>query len=593
MSKIFFLLLAFLVWPVTTMAGHGLSLDGKLKYAADFQHFEYVSPDAKIGGVLTLHSMGTFDKMNPFTLKGSAPDMLSELLFETLAASSMDEPFAQYGLLAEDIDAAADGLSVTYTLRPEAKFSDGTPVMAEDVKFSLETIQSKKSHPYYQSYWRDIKQAEVLGPRKIRFAFRQKNRELAMIAGQLPIFSKAYFTKHAFDKGGLDVPLGSGPYKVGAFSSGKNITYERNPDYWGWTLPVRRGSYNFQRIVVKYFKDPVVAMEAFKAGEYDFIYVNNSKQWARDYQGEKFDDGRIIKEKLSHKNGQGMQGFVYNLRRKMFQDPRTRQALTLAFDFEWSNKNQFYGQYTRSESYFSNSELAAQDGPPSQEELQLLEPLRKQLPAAVFKPVVRPPSTLPPHSLRKNLRKAKRLLKEAGWKMGPERVLVNQEGRKLEISFLLSSPAFERILAPYTANLKKLGVKLDFRTVDMSLYQHRVEKYDYDMIVSVFSQSQSPGNEQRTMWHSSSVQMTGGRNTIGLQDPAVDVLVDHIIYAEDRAGLVTACRALDRVLMAGFYLVPNWHIPYHRIAYWNRFERPKKLPLYYSPDTWLHSWWVK
>ena len=573
-------------------AAHGLSLDGALKYPPDFAGFDYTDPRARKGGTLTLHAIGGFDKMNPFTLKGIAPDMLNTLLFDTLMVQSQDEPFSQYGLVATDVEVAADGLSVTHRLDPDARFADGSPLTADDVRYSLEMMQSDKVHPFYQSYWRDVREAEVIDPHRVRFHFARKNRELPLIVGELPLFSRAFFAKHPFDAGGLTVPLGSGPYTVESFNTGKSITYRRNPDYWGQKRPVNRGLYNFDRIVVKYFKDPIVALEGFKAGEFDFIFENNSKQWARDYVGDKFDRKTIIKETLPHQRGAGMQGWVFNLRRPLFADRRVREALTLAFDFEWSNTNLFYSQYTRADSYFSNSELAAR-GAPGPEELALLEPFRDRLDPAVFQPVRPPPSTTAPGSLRGNLRRAAALLKEAGWRVGgPERRLLNAGGEPLEIDMLLVSQAFERVVAPYAANLGKLGITLRYRTVDPTLYQRRVDSFDYDMIVTTFGQSQSPGNEQRDMWHSASADQPGSRNHMGLKDPVVDALVEKIIYADDREKLVTACHALDRVLLAGHYLIPNWYLPYHRIAYWNRFRRPERPPLYYSPDGWLLSWWM-
>ncbi|MBF0214536.1 MAG: ABC transporter substrate-binding protein [Magnetococcales bacterium] len=592
MRPLFSALCLLLLLTTHAWADHGLSLDGVLKYPHDFKGFDYTSPDAKPGGTLNLHALGSFDKMNPYTLKGSAPDMLEPLVFEHLMVSSQDEPFSQYGLLAKKVEVASDGLSVTFHLDPAARFSDDSPLTAEDVKFSLDTLQSAKAHPFYQSYWRDIVAAEVLSPQTIRFRFRQANRELPLIAGQIPVFSRAFFEKTPFDQDSLSIPLGSGPYVVEEFKAGKILTYRRNPKYWGHALPVNRGSYSFERIVLKFYKDPVVALEGFKAGEFDFMFENNSKQWARDYEGPKFAQGLIKKETLPHKRGAGMQGLIFNLRRPMFQDIRVRKAMSLAFDFEWSNENLFYGQYTRSTSYFSNSELAAQ-GTPSPEELALLEPLKEKLDPSVFGPVPQPPTTTPPNSLRQNLREAAKLLKEAGWSLGPDKVMTDGKGNRLEVEVLLATPDFERILAPYAANLEKLGIVLKYRTVDPSLYQSRVHDFDYDTIINGFGQSQSPGNEQRDMWHSSSATIKGSHNRIGIQDPAVDALVDQIIYAKNRPELITACRALDRVLLSGHYLVPNWHLTYHRIAYWDRFARPEKTPLFYSPSDWLLSWWMK
>ncbi|MEO5362198.1 MAG: extracellular solute-binding protein [Magnetococcus sp. DMHC-8] len=590
LSGLLLLLLVWLTLP-TAQAAHGISLDGQLKYPADFTRFAYTSPDARSGGTLTLHALGGFDKMNPYTLKGTAPDLLGSLAFETITVQSMDEPFAQYGLLAKDIQVADDGLSVTYRLHSHARFADGTPVTADDIAFSFQVLKSDKAHPLYQSYWQDIRSATVLDPQSIRFDFVQKNRELPLITGEMPVLNRKFYEKHPFDKGDLTIPVGSGPYVVESFDPGKTITYRRNPDYWGRDLPVRRGMHNFDRIVIKYFRDPVVALEGFKAGEFDFIFENNSKQWARDYVGDKFDQGRIIKESLPHRQGAGMQGWVFNLRRPLFQDQRVRRALTLALDFEWSNENLFHKQYRRSDSFFSNSELAAR-GKPSAAELALLEPFRARLDPAVFQAVEPPPSTTPPGSLRSNLRQAADLLKEAGWQVGPDGLLV-KAGQPLRMEMLLSSPAFERVMAPYAANLKKLGVELNYRTVDLSLYQRRLDSFDYDMIVHTFAQSQSPGNEQRDMWHSASAGINGSRNMIGLKDPVVDALVEKVIYADHREALLTACHALDRVLLAGHYLVPNWYLDYHRVAYWSHLQHPEQRPLYYSAEGWLSAWWMR
>ncbi|MBF0424990.1 MAG: ABC transporter substrate-binding protein [Magnetococcales bacterium] len=586
------LLFVLMPWGTRAFAAHGLSLDGQLKYPVDFKQFDYTSPQAEVGGELFLDGLGGFDKMNPFTLKGTEPSHLSTLVFETLTTRSLDEPFSQYGLLAQEMVVAADGLSITYTLNPAARFADGTPVTADDVLFSFTMLVSEKAHPMFRSYWQDIARVEVLSERVVRFRFKRQNRELPLIAGELPVLSRAFFARRAFDEADLTVPLGSGPYRVKSFDPGKTITYERRADYWGWQLPVRRGQFNFERITVKYFRDPQVALEGFKAGEFDFNVESNSKQWARDYQGEKFTRGQIVKETLPHKNSAGMQGFVMNLRRPFFKDIRVRKAFNLAFDFEWSNQNLFYGQYTRSESYFTNSEMAAR-GLPSPAELALLEPFRARLDPAVFAEAVVPPTTATPHSPRDNLRRAAALLHEVGWHMGPDGILLDADGKPFEVNALLGQQAFERVMGPYAENLRKLGIRMHYRTVDLSLYQRRLEQFDFDMVVGTFPQSLSPGNEQRNYWHSAQARVPGSRNLVGIEDPVVDALVEHIIYVKDRADLVTACRALDRVLRSGWYLVPHYHIPFHRVSYWNRFARPATLPLYYDPHEWLFSWWFK
>jgi len=586
------LLTLFCGYPSPLLAAHGISIDGQVKYPPDFSHFDYTSPKAIKGGQLVLHGLGGFDKMNPFTLKGTAPDDLESLVFETLAVPSLDEPFAEYGLIAKDIELAPDKKSVIFTIDERARFSDGSPVTVEDVKFSLDTLKSEAAHPFYQSYLQDIVGAEILDSHRIRFKFAKKNRELHLIAAQLPILSRKFYAAHPFTEESLTAPVGSGPYLVAELSPGKSITFKRNPEYWAGDLPVRRNQFNFDTITYKYFKDQVVALEAFKAHEFDFMYVNIAKQWARDLDGPRFEKKDIVKETLPHRNDQGMQGFVMNLRRPIFRDRLVRQALGLAFDFEWANRALFFDQYTRSASYFSNSSLAA-TGLPRGLELEYLQPFRDQLPPEVFTTPPTPPSTAPPSSLRDNLRQAKKLLNEAGWRVRNDGVLTDDAGHPFVFEILLVSPSFERVMAPYVQNLAKLGVKASYRTIDPALFQRRLQEFDFDMIVNVYGQSQSPGNEQRDYWSSASAERQGSRNYMGLKDPVVDKLVDRIVYAGTQKELTAACRALDRVLWYGYYVVPNWYLAYHRVAYWNRFARPGQLPLYYSPFQELNTWWVK
>lgn len=573
------------------IAGASQAMGYTPKYADGFKHFDYVNPNAPKDGSLDLPAFGSFDSLNPYTLKGRAADGLEQLMFETLMASSLDEPFSQYGLLADDVSLGKDGLSVTYHINPAAHFSDGSPVLAADVKFSFETLRDK-GHPQYRIYWGDITTAVLVDERTVRFKFARVNPELHMIAGQIPVFSRHWVAGKAFDKMALDEPVTSGPYTIEKYELGKYITYKRNPDYWGRDLNVRRGMFNFDKVTYKYYRDFTVMLEAFKAGEFDFIHEFNSKKWARDYIGPKFRSGEIIKKELPHSNNAGMQGFVFNLRRPLFQDIRVRKALTLALDFEWSNRNLFYNQYERNDSYFSNSELAAR-GKPSEAELKLLEPFRDQLPPELFEKPWQPPSTAPPGSLRQNLRKAKALLQQAGWTYR-DGALRNAKGEPFTFEIILAQKGFERIVAPFARNLDKLGITVNYRTVDTALYQRRIDTYDFDMVVTGFGQSQSPGNELMAMFHSSSAKQEGTRNLIGIANPVVDALVKKVIYAKDREALVTAVHALDRVLLYGEYLIPHWYIGSHRIAYWNRFGMPKTLPLYYDPTNWvLATWWVK
>ena len=583
---------ALLVAPATpALAAHGVSLDGKLKYPADFTRFDYTAPGAKVGGTLVLSGIGSFDKMNPFTLKGTPPEGLSALVFESLAVSSLDEPFAKYGLIAKDITLASDGLSVTFTLNPAARFSDNSPVTAADVKFSLDTLKSDDAHPYYQSYFHDISSAEVVAPDQVVFHFSRKNRELHLIACELPVLSKTFYEAHPFSEVGLTPPIGSGPYTVKQVIPGKAITYQRNPGYWGAKHPTRLGMFNFEAITYKYYKDQLVAVEAFKAHDFDFLAVNIAKQWVRDLTGPNFEQKKIIKESLPHRNNAGMQGFVMNIRRPLFQDRRVRKALNLAFDFEWTNKSLFFDQYTQSNSYFSNSDLAASSLPTGLE-LSILTPFKDRLPPEVFTSPLTPISTKPPASLRQNLGQAKALLKEAGWEVKGN-TLVNSKGQPFAFEVLLVSSSFERVIEPYVKNLKKLGIMATYRTIDPALYTLRIKDFDFDMVVNVYGQSQSPGNEQRDYWHSTAADRPGSSNLIGLKDPVIDHLVDKIIYATKEEELTAACHALDRVLWYGYYLVPNWYVAKHRLAYWDTFDKPVTLPLYYQPDQLLLTWWMK
>ncbi len=584
---VLFLILAYV--PVV-QAAPSQAMGYTPKYPASFTHFDYVNPQAPKGGNLILSAFGSFDTLNPFTLKGIGAAGLSDLMFESLMVSSLDEPFSQYGLLAEDVALADDGLSVTFRLRDIARFSNGDPVTAEDVKFSFDTLMSEQAHPQYRFLWADIKQAVVVDRLTIRFEFHKLNPELHMIAGQIPVFSREWLGDQSFDKLSREHPITSGPYLIEKYDLAKNITYTRNPDYWANDLNVRRGMYNFDEVTYKYYRDFTVLLEAFKAGEFEFNHEYNSKRWARDYNSSKFRNGKIIKTELPHQNNAGMQGFVFNLRKPLFQDQRVRRAISYALDFEWSNRKLFYNQYQRCYSYFSNSELASSSLPEG-EELTLLEPFRDQLDSSIFDTEWKPPTTSPPSSLRLNLRKARALLEEAGWSLR-DNVLVNEQGVVLKFDVMLSQKGFERILAPFARNLKKLGIEVEYRTVDVALYKRRLDSFDFDMVVASFAQSQSPGNEQFNLFHSSSADKEGSRNLMGISDPVVDALVDKLVYAADREELVTAAHALDRVLLHGYYLVPHWYIGSHRIAYWNRFGKPDILPLYYDAEDWmLRTWW--
>jgi microcin C transport system substrate-binding protein len=574
------------------IAANGISIDEHLKYSKDFKQFDYTSPQAKKGGNIVLHMIGSFDKMNPFTLKGIPPFGLEELVFEPLAVSSMDEPLAKYGLIAKDIAVAPDKLSVVFTLDKKARFSDDTPVTAEDVAFSLAMMKSEKVHPLYAYYYHDIIGSEILGRLKIRLKFARVNRELPMIACELPVLSKKFYIKHPFEGDNTLVPpIGSGPYVVDSARPGKSITYKRNKNYWAKDLPVREGMYNFDTIKIDYYSDPVVAVEAFKAGDFDFMSVNIAKQWVRDLTGAKFDKGIIKKIIVAQENDAGMQCFVMNTRKKIFQDRRVRQALGLAFDFEWTNKSLFFNQYTRSNSFFSNSYLAA-TGLPFGKELEYLEKFKTVLPGEVFTTPLTPPDTRGRGGLRANLQKAQKLLSEAGWTV-KNGVLQDREGNPFRFEILLDNSAFERVVAPFVNNLARLGIKADYRTIDPALYTERQQNFDFDMVVNVFGQSLSPGNEQRNYWSSEAAKTKGSQNLAGVSSPVTDYLVQKIIYARTQEELTAACKALDRVLWYEYYVIPNWYMKGYRLTYYDKFFQPRILPKYYNPFQLLMTWWEK
>ena len=562
------------------------------KYPADFSHFDYVAPDAKKGGAIVLYGLGTFDSLNPYLLKGISAEGLGSLVFESLLEKSLDEPFSMYGLIADDFYLGDDGLSVTFHINPAARFSNGKPVTAEDVKFSFDTLMSKAAHPQFRVYYGDVESAEIIDRLTVRFHFKNRNRELHMIVGEIPVFSREWLGSAPFEEVDDVPPISTGPYVVDSFERGRFIRYRRNPDYWAKDLPVRNGMYNFDNVIYKYYKDSTIALEAFKAGEFDFFFENYSKRWARSHSGPKYDSGEILKTELPHSNNAGMQGFVINTRRNKFKDVRVRRALTLAFDFEWSNNQLFYNQYERCDSYFSNSELAS-TGLPQGEELELLNQYRQQLPASVFEVEWFPPSTNSETTLRDNLKQARDLLAEAGWTV-QDGVLKNSQGEVFVIDVLLVQKGFDRIFAPYAANLKKLGIDMNYRTVDDSLYKRRLDSFEFDMVVASFPQSVSPGNELMNMFHSQSADMQGSRNFPGISDPVVDALIEKIINVETRQDLVVAAHALDRVLLHGEYLMPNWYIDAHRIAYRDKFNMPETLPLYFEPISWLlKTWWAR
>ncbi|MDB2414291.1 extracellular solute-binding protein [Rickettsiales bacterium] len=584
----FLYLIFFLTSASNAAPMHGISMFGDLKYDKDFAHFDYVNPDAPKGGEVTIAAIGTFDNLNPYILKGVAAEGL-ELTYDTLLTNSADETFSEYGLIAESIEVAEDRGSVIFNLRKEAKWHDGSAITSSDVVFSFNTIK-EKGHPYYKSYYAEISKAEEINDQRVKFTFKNSgNRELPLIIGQLPIISKAYYQNNDFTKTTLNPPITSGPYKVLKVEAGRSISYQRYEDYWAKDLPVNKGRYNFDQINIDYYRDATVAVEALKAGEYDFRRENISKTWANAYNIEQIKDGRMIKEELVDGTPTGMQCFAFNTRRSNFKNPKIREALSYAYDFEWANKQLFFSAYARNSSFFGNSEFGA-TGLPSAAELKLLNQFKDKLPDRLFNKIYTPPTTEGDGNSRPNLIKAQQLLDEAGWPLVNMKRINPETGEQVKIEFLIASPAFERVIAPFIRNLKKLGIEGTIRSVDSSQYIKRREEFDFDIIVNWFTQGPSPGNEQLDYWHSSRADKKGSRNLIGIKNPAVDFMVNKIINAKNKDELITATRALDRILLWNFYVIPQWYSRSHRVIYWNKFGRPEVVAPYSLG--FIDSWWI-
>jgi microcin C transport system substrate-binding protein len=561
-------------------------MHGDLKYPAGFKHFQYVNPEAPKGGEVKLATTGSFDTLNPFVVRGVPASGIAGI-FDPLTVESQDEPFSQYGLIAETIETPADRSWVAFTLRAQARFHDGSPITVEDVIWTFETLKAK-GQPFFRSYYAQVTKAEKVGERKVRFAFAPgDNRELPLIVGQLPVLSRAYWSQRDFEKTTLEPPVGNGAYKVEAVDPGRSITYRRVKDYWAARLPVNVGRENFDSIRIDYYRDITVAVEAIKGGEYDFRQENVAKNWATAYSTPAVTQGLIKKEEIPNEVPTGMQGFVFNTRRPIFQDARVRRALAHAFDFEWSNKNLFFGAYTRTKSFFSNSELAS-GGRPTGDELKVLEPFRGKVPEEVFTREYQPPVTDGSGNIRDGAREALKLLAEAGWTVKGQK-LVNERGEPMQFEILLNDPTWERIALPFAKNLERLGIGARVRTVDAAQAQKREDEFDFDMTVDVVRQSLSPGNEQRDFWGSETAGLRGSRNMAGIKDPVVDRLIELVIAAPDRPALVARTRALDRVLLWGHYVIPHWHIRTYRVVYWDRFARPAVAPKYALG---FDTWWV-
>lgn len=566
---------------------HGLAMHGDLKYGPDFKHFEYVNPNAPKGGTVRMGSVGTFDSFNPFIIKGTSASA-SGFIYDTLMDDAADEPFSQYGRLAETVTMPEDRSWVEFQLRKEARWHDGMPVTVEDVIFSF-NILIKEGAPFFRFYYGNVADVVQTGERSVKFTFKPgENRELPLILGQLTVLPKHYWKDREFNKSTLEPPLGSGPYKITEFEPGRFVKVTRVKDYWGKNIPTAKGFNNFDEIIFDYYRDSNVALEAFLAGRYDYKSENSSKAWATSYETPAVKQGVLIKAQVEHNRPAGMQGFAFNTRRDLFKDRTVREALAHAFNFEWSNKALFYGQYARTRSYFQNSEMAA-TGLPGPDELKLLEPFRDDLPPEVFTQEYNPPQGDESGNIRGNLRKASKLLREAGWVIKDGKRVHGETGKPFQFEMLLVSPLFERIALPFAKNLEKLGITMTVRTIDTAQYRRRLDTFDFDMVVGGFGQSLSPGNEQRDFWSSDSADREGGRNIMGIKSKAVDAIIEQLIAAPTRQDLVTACKALDRVLQWGHYMIPNWHAPYDRIAYWDKFAQPKITP---TRGNQLFAWWV-
>lgn len=565
---------------------HALSLLGDPSLPPDFTHWPWANPDAPKGGEVVRTALGSYDSFNPFILRGTSAVGIG-LLYETLLMDSSDEASTAYAHLARLVELPADNRWAAFELREEARWHDGRPVTAADVTWTFATIM-EKGHPRFRAYWADVAEAVAEGERRVVFRFRNAdNRELAQIIGQMPVLPKHWWEGRDFAQPSLEVPLGSGPYKVERFEAGRSMVLSRVKDYWGRDLPTMKGLQNFDVQRFEYFRDPTVAFEGFKAGQIDFRQENIARSWATAYDFPAVQRGLVKRDELKHELPAGMQCFAMNLRRPLFADRRTREALGLVFDFEWMNANLFYNAYKRSYSYFTNSELAC-SGVPEGRELEILQPYRDRLPAELFTQPFKLPVTDGSGNNRDNQRRALELLRQAGWVVR-DRQMVNAQGQKLSFEILLSDATFERIALPYAQSLQRLGVEANVRTIDLAQYQVRMDHFDYDMTVELFGQSQSPGNEQRDFWGSAAAKQDGSRNTLGLADPVVDALVELVVNAPDRQELVTRTHALDRVLLWGFHVVPHWYSDSFRIAWWDRFGRPPRNPRY---NIGFEGWWI-
>ncbi len=564
---------------------YGISMYGDLKYPVDFTNFEYVNSKAPKGGSFKQATIGSFDSLNPYIVKGRAASGIASI-YDTLLKQAADEPFSLYGLIAQQVRVAEDYSSVSFKINPSARFHDGEPITASDVKFSFELLISEGA-PHYRSYYSGVDHVTADNPQQVSFYFNEKNnRELPLIIGQLPILPEHFWKDKNFSKADLTIPLGSGPYRVASYKAGKQIIYQRVNDYWAKDLAVNKGMHNFDKLVYEYYRDDSVAFEAFKSGAFDYRMETSSKRWATSYKSSRFSSGDIRFEKLADNNPQGMQGFWFNLRKDKFKDVHVRQAVGLLFDFEWANKNLFYGAYSRINSFFSGSPLAAA-GKAQGKELALLEPYKDQLPDSVFQPLVIPERATDGNN-RAQMRQAVALFEKAGYTLKDSK-MQDKNGRQFTFEFLLYSKDFERVVQPFRRNLQRIGIKTTIRLVDISQFVTRLNDFDFDIVSLRKGQSSSPGNEQSGYWGCDSVMQPGTANWAGICSPVIDKLIDTLIMADTREQLVDVTRALDRVLLSQYIVIPHWYLSAYRIAYWNKFSRPKIQPYY---QLGLETWWL-
>jgi len=584
----------------TGKPSYGISLFGDpLKYPPGFAHFDYVNPDAPKGGSVRFGDLGTFDNLNPFILRGVAFVRYSDsmvqpgVLFDSLMAGALDEPNAAYGLIAESVELAPDRSSMIFILRPEARFHDGTPITAEDVCWTYTTLITK-GHPQWRVQFANVRSCTVMDPHRVQFVFKNgSDRDLPMLVASLPVLSKKWWQGRDFSQPTLDIPVGSGPYRIAAVDPGRSITYERVKNYWAKDLPVNKGQYNFDTMRVDYYRDMSSMFEAFKAGQIDIRAEYTAKDWATLYDFPAVKDGAVVKQEAHHQVPQGMQGFVFNTRRPVFADPLVRRAIGYLFDFQWTNKQILYSAYKRTKSYWENSDLAAR-GLPQGDELKLLEQYRGRVPDAVFTTPYEPPVYDGNGDIRPGIREALKLFQQAGWVVKNGRMVNAKTGQPFSFEFLSDEPRMEKVVLPFLGNLKRIGIFAQIRNVDAAQYQNRVRDYDFDMISVRYGASLAPGTELREFFSSIAANQPGSANTAGVRDPVVDDLIERAIQAKSRPALVTIVHALDRVLLFGYYVVPNWYSDYYRVAYWNKFGKPATQPKYAdSPAAVINGWWIE